>query len=119
MKDIRVINRILCYIPILWFICWVTILLFGIVTFGKLPLYGIDPDPTSLSIDFLNQIAIFPAVLSIITIPATIFLSLYLIINRVQLNKQDRIAILISIVCITLFFVSKYFMSNTFNWILD
>jgi len=93
--------------------------MYGILKFGRLPMYGIDPDPTYLKIDILNYIAIFPATISMITIPITFFLTTHLLVNKVQLKTNDKIGILISIICITLFFVSKYYWTNIFNWILD
>jgi hypothetical protein len=94
-------------------------LVFAILKFGRLPVYGLDPDPYSLSIDWLNFIGLIGILASFFTIPATILLSIHLIINKVKFERSDIIAIIISLSSIGMFFISKHFMSEQFLWIMD
>lgn len=117
--DIKNINRILCYIPSISLCCWLSMTFYATLKFGRLPIYGIDPDPYSMSIDWLNFIAIIPAFLSFFTIPTTIFLTIDLILNKQKLLYTDKIAILVSITSIMIVFISKYYLTNAFLWVMD
>ncbi len=90
----------------------------GLYKFGRLPIYG-DPDPSCLSIDWLDGIALAPAFLCFFTIPATIFLTLDLIIFGNKLISQEKTSLLISFVCIAIFICTKHFLPETFNWVMD
>jgi hypothetical protein len=82
-------------------------------------MYGIDPDPYSLSIDWLNLIGLIGAFVSFFTIPATVLMTIHLTFNNVELRRSDIIAIVISVSSVGAFFISKYFMTDTFLWIMD
>jgi len=82
-------------------------------------MYGLDPDPYSLSIDWLNLIGLISAIVSFITIPATVLMTIHLTINKVELRRSDIIAIVISLSSVVAFFYFKYYMTDTFLWIMD
>ena len=86
---------------------------------GRLPIYGIDPDPSSLSMDWLNFMAIIPASFCFFTIPTTIFLTLDLVINNQKLFFFDKIALFNSVVCILTFLHAKFYLAETFLWVMD
>lgn len=117
--DIKNVNRILCYIPSISVTCWLSMTFYATLKFGRLPIYGLDPDPSSMSIDWLDFIAIIAAFISIFTIPTTLFLTIDLILNKQKLLYADKIAILVSTTCIMTFIISKYYLTDTFLWIMD
>ncbi len=120
MKSLWIINRALCYIPAIPIVCWILILLVGMVNFGTIPIYGRDPDPASLSINWLNVIAILPFVASFLTIPITIILTLILFVTKKnEFTDKDVIAICIFVISILAFFISRLFFHETFEWIMD
>jgi hypothetical protein len=116
---IKDINRILCYIPSVSMACWLSMTFYATLKFGRLPIYGLDPDPSSMSIDWLDFIAIITAFISFFTIPTTIFLTIDLILNKQKLLYKDKIAIIVSTTCILTFFISKYYLTETFLWVMD
>ena len=119
MTELRQINRILCYVPTTSIICWATMLFFSILRFGRLPIYGLDPDPYSLSIDWLNFIGLLSAILSFFTIPTTVLITIHLAMNKVELRRADIIALVISLSSVVAFIISKYYMTDAFLWIMD
>jgi hypothetical protein len=116
--DIKQINRTLCYIPILYLAYWSTMVIIGLFKFGRLPKYG-DPDPYSLSIDWLDFIAIIPALISFVSIPTTFFLTLHLLLTRTNLSHQDKIALTVFIISVSTLVLSKFFLTSTFEWVMD
>ena len=88
-----------------------TMLLIGVLTFKRLPIYGIDPDPYNLSIYCINLIAIFHMIFSFFSIPVTFLLTLHFIINKIKLTRKEKISLFLSILSIGIFFAGKYFLS--------
>ena len=119
MDDTRQINKILCYFPTIPLVCWAVMVLLGLLKFGRLPIYGLDPDPFSLSIDWLDYFAFIYALICFLTIPATILLTLSLVFNKQNLLRQAKIALLISFISVSTIVISKYFLPSTFLWIMD
>jgi hypothetical protein len=117
--DIKIINRFLCYIPSLSLVGWLGLTFYATLIFGRLPTYGLDPDPSSTSIYWLDIIATIAAIISFFTIPTTLFLTIDLIINRQKLLISDKIGILVSATFILTFFISKYYLTDTFLWVMD
>jgi hypothetical protein len=117
--DIKDINRFLCYIPSISITCWLSMTFYAALILGRLPIYGLDPDPSSMFIDWLDFIAIIAAIISFFTIPTTLFLTIDLILNKQKLLYADIIAILVSTTCIMTFILSKYYLTDTFLWIMD
>lgn len=119
ISSIRKVNRILCYVAVVSMTCWALEAFIGLIIFGRLPIYGKDPDPYSLSISWLNFIALVPLCISFFTIPISVFLSLDFMFNKQKLYRNDKIAMTTSFLCILAFFIAKYFLTKTFEWVLD
>ena len=119
MESIKSINRYICYIPFVWVVSFFTILLFGILTLAKIPVYGIDQDPYSLSLDWLSTIGTIASLFSYFTIPTNVFLTIHLLVNKANFTRIDKIALLVLGCSILCFFLLKYVFTNVFNWVLD
>jgi len=119
MTDIRQINRVLCYIPALCVSFLIVAVLIGTFKFGNLPVYGTDPDPYSLSLDWINGIAVILMMISFFAIPAIALLTWHLVYNKIKFARKDKIALLMLVLSFTIFLCGKYFFSNTFEWVMD
>lgn len=78
--------KYLGYIPLIIVIHDVAILLLGISNFWRLPMYGKDPDPSSLSHAyhaFFAITGIFGMMLSALIITLDVFITLHIIICRI------------------------------------
>lgn len=92
----------------------------GIIKLNKIPIYGVDPDPTALSIDWINLIMINVMINTIfISIPLNIFLTIILLLKKVKFVKADKIALSIPLVSILLFCVFRFLLPNLFDWVTD
>ncbi len=119
MNIVRILNRILCYIPFVWVVCFFIMVLIGILELKKIPVYGVDPDPYALSIDWINVIMLFSLFISIFSIPLNIIMTVALYFKKVQLSKGDKIALIIPILSVGVFYICKYGLPNLFEWVLD
>lgn len=119
MKVIRILNRILCYIPFVWVVCFFAMVSIGILTLKKIPVYGVDPDPYALSIDWINFIMLFSMIVSIFSIPLNIIIAVILHVKKIHLAIRDKIALLIPFLSISIFYFCKYGLPNLFEWVLD
>ena len=119
MYPLRQINIILGFIPLIWFLCYLTMLLVGIYTFGRLPIYILDNDPNSLGIDWLNFIGIIGLGINLMTIPIWLVFSLILIFKRTRFKMLEIISMLTTVICIFSFILLKYKLPDTFAWIMD
>lgn len=119
MSDIRQINRILYCIPAWWLIHIFVALTVALVKFRRLPIFGIDPDPYSLSIDWLNLITVLIAMVSFFTVPVSLFLTLYLLLHKIKFTIKDKLCFTVFFLSLSSFFALKYFLPKTFDWILD
>jgi len=93
--------------------------LIGILRLNKIPIYGIDPDPYALSIDWINIIMMISLAISLFSIPANFILTLALAFQKVKFTIGEKIALTLPILSIGIFFVCKYLLSNLFEWVLD
>ena len=119
MKIIRILNRILCYVPFVWVVCFFLMVIIGIVTLKKIPVYGVDPDPYALSIDWINFIMLFSIIISIFSIPLNIIIAIMFYFTKTQLTRSDKVALLIPVLSIAIFFLCKHGLPNLFEWVLD
>ena len=119
MKVLKILNRILCYIPFIWVVCFFAMVCIGILKLKKIPVYGVDPDPYALSIDWINFIMLFSMLISIFSIPFNIIIAVVLYFNKIHLTRSDKIALLIPFLSIGIFYFCKYGLPNLFDWVLD
>ena len=115
----RAFNRILCYIPFVWLVCFYVMVLIGVLELKKIPVYGVDPDPNALSIDWINIIMLFSLFISVFSIPLNLIMTVYLYFKKIQFSKSDKIALIILILSIGFFYFCKYGLTNLFEWVLD
>ena len=119
MNILKILNRILCYIPFVWVVCFFVMVLIGILELKKIPVYGVDPDPYALSIDWINIIMLFSLIISIFSIPLNIIMTVALYFKKVKFTKGDTIALIVPIFSIGIFYMCKYSLPNLFEWVLD
>ncbi|MEZ4804389.1 MAG: hypothetical protein R2852_02595 [Bacteroidia bacterium] len=119
MNDLRDINRVLGYIPLIPLLAFLLIGLIGIIQFSEIPVYGINPDPSSLGNNWINGLAIITAFISFITIPTSILLTIHLTLNKIEFRKSDYLSLTVMAISILGFLVLKYEMSDFFLWIMD
>lgn len=119
MLILRRLNRILCYIPFVWVVCFSVIILVAILKLNKIPVYGIDPDPSALSIDWISLIMMFSIIASTFSIPLNIMMAVALYLEKVQFTKSDKVAFAMPFLSICIFFMIKYILPNLFTWVLD
>jgi hypothetical protein len=119
MKVLRILNRILCYVPFVCVVCFFVMVSIGILKLKKIPVYGVDPDPYSMSIDWINLIMLFSMLISVFSIPLNIFIAVILYFKRIHLARSDKIALLIPFFSIGIFYFCKYYLPNLFEWVLD
>lgn len=119
MKDLRNINRILGFIPSIPILCILVIGLFGILTFGKLPAYGRNPDPSSLHIAWIQMFGIFPTFISIFSMPISIAIAIHLKLNKIRFRLSDLVSFAVMVSSVFIFFLLKYGAPEFFLWIMD
>ncbi|MDZ4845600.1 MAG: hypothetical protein SH857_08630 [Chitinophagales bacterium] len=119
MEGIRQVNKWMGFIPAVSIMCWLVMVTIGVLMFGRLPIYGHDPDPYSLGIDWLDLIALIFTFISLFTIPIGLIMTIGLKVGKVRFNRFEWISISTTIVSVIAFFVLKYAMSETFLWVMD
>jgi hypothetical protein len=113
------LNRLLCIIPLIWVLGFLAMGIFGYLQLHKVPVYGVDPDPYALHIDWVNTVMLFSFTASLFTIPINVFCTITLIVKKVAFTIGDKVAILISLVSIMFFFLCKFGFTTLFNWVMD
>ena len=116
---IRDINRILCYIPLIWVISFFSIAFISMIILGKMPSYKTMPSPYDLSIAWIGSLMFNSMMLSFLSVPLNLLLTLFLLLNKVKFTKHDKIGLVIMVLCVATYFICSFFMSGIFEWILD
>mgnify|MGYP003576267669 CR=1 FL=1 len=119
---IRHLLKYIGFIPLSVFIHDVYFLLPGIIKYGRFPVYGKDPDPSSLneSYDTLFGIAgIIGGALSIIIIQFAVLMTLYVIIRRVRVTRVELFSLGCSFFVLVWHIYFRFCLPAAFLWVMD
>jgi hypothetical protein len=119
MSFIRKLNTVLCYIPFIWVLSFFLMVLIGIIRLNKIPVYGVDPDPSALSFEWINWVNFLSMGISFLSIPANYLLAIVLIADKEKFSLFDKISLFVPILSIGIFFICKHVLTNLFYWALD
>ena len=119
MDEVRDLNRFLGFIPLAPILTMICIGLVGIIKFKSIPAYGEYPDPHTLGLMWLHAIAAIPFFISFFTIPASILLTIHLLLNKSPFRQSDKLSLMSLFFSVTVFFLLKYQSPDFFLWIMD
>lgn len=122
MKDVQSFARISSVIPTISLTSFLISLLIGILSFGHIPVYGADPDPYSINsniLDFLKVINLFSGLIGFMAVPAWLFLTAHLLINRIKFTQKDLFFHLSAIFSLLFILLFKFVWTSQFYWFFD
>lgn len=110
------------FIPLIVLIHDVAILLLGIYSFGRLPVYGKDPDPSSLNISydtFFGTIGVLAIMPSAIIILFAIFMAVHIIIYRIKISRAELYALCTPFLVLGWHLLFRFCLPKSFEWVMD
>jgi hypothetical protein len=119
---IRTLLKYIGFIPLSVFIHDVYFLLPGIVKYGRFPVYGKDPDASTLnkSYDaFFGIVGIIGGALSIIIIQFALLMTLYIIIRRVRISRIELLSLCSSFFILVWHIYFRFCLPASFAWVMD
>ena len=110
------------FIPLMVLIHDIAILLLGIFSFGRLPIYGKDPDPSSLNIvydTFFGISGVFGMMISALIIALDLFITLHIIICRIKISRAELYGVCIPYLVVGWHLFFRFCFPQSFEWVMD
>jgi len=105
--------------PFIWVVSFFAMALIGMIKFRRIPIYGVDEDPGGLALDWIGTPGFLAGIIGFYTTPINILLIIYLLSKNAMFTAWDKIALVIFLLSLTLFYVAKYLMPDLFMWVMD
>ena len=111
--------RLLALIPVLYLVFILFVGIYGVISFGEVPIYGFHQDPSNLGLAWLTGIALLIFMAAFLTTPILLFLIADEIFNKRKFSPQVKIYLALTGLSLICWIILKYRFPSFFAWIMD